>query len=65
MKQLLSLLALLVSFTMGTVAQNSKNMLIEAESFTDRGGWALDQHFPTPKNSFFFPGEEFILNMKH
>lgn len=25
----------------------------------------LDQHFPTPKNSFFFPGEEFISTMKH
>jgi Succinate dehydrogenase/fumarate reductase, flavoprotein subunit len=25
----------------------------------------LDQHFPTPKNGFFFPGEEFISTMKH
>jgi hypothetical protein len=25
----------------------------------------IDQHFPTPKNSFFFPGEEFISTMKH
>lgn len=25
----------------------------------------LDQHFLTPKNSFFFPGEEFISTMKH
>jgi len=25
----------------------------------------LDQHFPTPKNSYFFPGEEFISTMKH
>lgn len=25
----------------------------------------LDQHFPTPKNSFFFPNEEFISTMKH
>ncbi|MDR2764353.1 MAG: FAD-dependent oxidoreductase [Tannerella sp.] len=25
----------------------------------------LDQHFPTPKNTFFFPGEEFISTMKH
>lgn len=27
--------------------------------------YSIDQHFPTPKNSFFFPGEEFISTMKH
>lgn len=29
------------------------------------GTYSIDQHFPTPKNSFFFPGEEFISTMKH
>lgn len=27
--------------------------------------YSIDQHFPTPKNSYFFPGEEFISTMKH
>lgn len=27
--------------------------------------YSIDQHFPTPKNTFFFPGEEFISTMKH
>lgn len=29
------------------------------------GSYSIDQHFPTPKNTFFFPGEEFISTMKH
>ena len=29
------------------------------------GTYSIDQHFPTPKNTFFFPGEEFISTMKH
>ena len=29
------------------------------------GTYSIDQHFPTPKNHFFFPGEEFISTMKH
>ena len=29
------------------------------------GSYSIDQHFPTPKNTFFFPGEEFISIMKH
>jgi len=29
------------------------------------GTYSIDQHFPTPKNSFFFPKEEFISTMKH
>lgn len=29
------------------------------------GTYSIDQHFPTPKNSFYFPGEEFISTMKH
>lgn len=29
------------------------------------GSYSIDQHFPTPKNTFFFPGEEFITTMKH
>ncbi len=27
--------------------------------------YSIDQHFPTPKNRYFFPGEEFISTMKH
>lgn len=27
--------------------------------------YSIDQHFPTPKNTFFFPGEEFISTMRH
>lgn len=29
------------------------------------GTYSIDQHFPTPKNTFYFPGEEFISTMKH
>lgn len=29
------------------------------------GSYSIDQHFPTPKNTFFFPKEEFISTMKH
>ncbi|MBO4476404.1 MAG: FAD-dependent oxidoreductase [Bacteroidales bacterium] len=29
------------------------------------GSYSIDQHFPTPKNTFFFPREEFISTMKH
>ncbi len=29
------------------------------------GTYSIDQHFPTPKNSFYFPGEEFISTMRH
>lgn len=29
------------------------------------GTYPIDQHFPEPKNSFFFPGEEFRSIMKH
>ena len=29
------------------------------------GTYSIDQHFPTPKNTFFFPKEEFISTMKH
>ncbi len=29
------------------------------------GTYSIDQHFPTPKNSFFFPGNEFKSTMKH
>ena len=29
------------------------------------GTYSIDQHFPTPKNHFFFPGEEFRSTMKH
>lgn len=29
------------------------------------GTYSIDQHFPTPKNSFYFPGEEFQSTMRH
>lgn len=29
------------------------------------GTYSIDQHFPTPKNTFYFPGEEFISTMRH
>ena len=29
------------------------------------GTYSIDLHYPTPKNTFFFPGEEFISTMKH
>ena len=29
------------------------------------GTYSIDLHYPTPKNTFFFPGEEFMSTMKH
>lgn len=29
------------------------------------GTYSIDQHFPTPKNTFYFPGEQFISTMRH
>ncbi len=29
------------------------------------GTYSIDQHFPTPKNTFYFPGEEFQSTMRH
>lgn len=45
--------------------QDSEGAYIKYDDAFVTCTYNLDQHFPTPKNSFFFPGEEFISTMKH
>jgi hypothetical protein len=45
--------------------QDTEGAYIQYEDAIVAATYDLDQHFPTPKNSFFFPGEEFISTMKH
>ncbi|MDR2040012.1 MAG: FAD-dependent oxidoreductase, partial [Bacteroidales bacterium] len=47
------------------VQQDSEGDYIKYDDAFVTCTYNLDQHFPTPKNSFFFPGEEFISTMKH
>jgi len=47
------------------VQQDVEKDYIRYEDAIITGTYSIDQHFPTPKNSFFFPGEEFMSTMKH
>lgn len=47
------------------VQQDIEKEYIQYDDAIVPATYSIDQHFPTPKNSFFFPGEEFISTMKH
>lgn len=47
------------------VQQDIEKEYIKYDDALIIGTYSIDQHFPTPKNSFYFPGEEFISTMRH
>lgn len=47
------------------VQQDIEKEYVKYDDAVVIGTYSIDQHFPTPKNTFFFPGEEFISTMKH
>ncbi len=45
--------------------QDIEKEYIQYDDAIVTGTYSIDQHFPTPKHNFFFPGEEFISVQKH
>ena len=47
------------------VQQDIEGSYVKYDDAIVYGSYSIDQHFPTPKNTFYFPKEEFFSTMKH